>query len=303
MYFRKSTQLVLLIFITTTLIGCQKAKRDFYKAGEFHQGYPEIFNPIQEVLSFKIQSHTKLETNNDTIAIYIGFLKQGEHYGNWIARASNNQIMQLSTFDFKQNSNNEKDNIIDIEFNNSKNRISLKIIELDTIANKITYSWINQSTLTDSLTIQKIDVPLLQGKTFPAIELTDVNGTKFNWDSFKEQTIIINWWAVGCKPCREEIPSLNKLVDKYSNKNVKFLSITDDPLDRVSNFLKNNEFKYDITFLSENDRILFGSSYPKHIILDSTKTITFYKEGGSESISQEIDQQLTELNSKTITNK
>ena len=88
------------------------------------------------------------------------------------------------------------------------------------------------------------------------------------------------------------------MVNKYSDKNVQFISITDDSMDKVSDFLKNNEFKYDITFVSKNSRIIFGNSYPKNIVIDNSKTITLYKEGGNENVWQEIDQHLTELNNK-----
>ncbi|GAA5225249.1 TlpA family protein disulfide reductase [Membranihabitans marinus] len=288
--------LFVLIFISTILSGCQQKQKNLYKTAEFQQGFPEILGPIEKNLPFKIQSHSILKSNNDSIDIYIGVLKQGEQFGNWIALVSNNQLKQFSTIDFKQNSVNQKENDIDIEFNNSTNRVSLRIKELVNLENRITYSWINQSTLTDSLTVLRIDQPLVKGKTLPSIELTDIKGDKLNLNDINGQTIVINWWAVWCAPCRKEIPGLNKLVDKYSGKNVKFVSITDDSKDKVSKFLENNEFQYDITFISKEDRILFGNSYPKNIVIDSAKTITFYKEGGNEFVWQEIDQHLTEMN-------
>jgi peroxiredoxin len=287
----------ILIIVSTILFGCQKEQRNLYKTAKLERGFPEILKPFEKSLPFKIQSHSKLKTNNDSIDIYIGYLQQGDKSGNWIALAANNQIKQFSTVDFKKDSENEKENDIDLEFNNSTNRVSLRIEELDSIKNKIIYSWINQSILSDSLTILTIDKPLVKGKTFPSIEPVDINGEKFNLDNLKGQTIVLNWWAVWCAPCRIEIPGLNKLVDKYSDRNVKFISITDDSKDKVSDFLEKNEFLYDITFISKNDRILFGNSYPKNIVIDSNGIITFYDEGGNENTWIKIDQHLTELSS------
>lgn len=284
------------ILTLTVLSSCQKEQKKIYKTAEFQQGFPEILRPIEKSLPFKIQSHTILESNNDSIDIFVGFLMQGKQSGNWIAIASNNQIKQFSTVDFKQNTENERENDIDINFNNSTNRVSLRIKKLDTLENKITYSWINQSILSDSLTVLTIDKPLAKGKTFPSIELTNINGGKFNLNKLKGQTIILNWWAVWCAPCRKEIPGLNKLVSKYSDKNVRFLSITDDSKDKVSSFLEKNEFEYDITFISENDKVLFGNSYPKNIVIDKNSNISFYKEGGNENVWLEIDQHLTKMN-------
>ncbi len=284
------------ILTLTIISSCQKEQKSSYKTAKFQQGFPEILKPIEKSLPFKIQSHSVLESNNDSIDIYVGFLKQGKQSGNWIALASNNQIKQFTTVDFKQGSENKKENDIDIEFNNSMSRVSLRVKKLDTLENQITYSWTNQLILTDSLTVVTIDKPLIKGKMFPPIKLTDINGDIFNLNNLKGQTIVFNWWAVWCAPCRKEIPGLNKLVGKYSDKNVKFVSITDDSKDKVSSFLEKNEFKYEITFISKNDRVLFGNSYPKNIIIDSNKNITFYKEGGSENIWREIDQHLTKMN-------
>ncbi|MDE3742128.1 TlpA family protein disulfide reductase [Maribacter polysaccharolyticus] len=291
----KIEKLLILIFIATILNGCQKENKDLFKTTELENGFPEILKPLEKDLPFKILSHSILESKNDSIDIYFGSLKQGKQNGNWIALSANNKIKQFSTVDFKRNSENEKENDIDLQFNSSKNRVSLRIKELDTISNRITYSWINQNTLTDSLKVLTIDKPLAKGKIFPSIELTDINGEKLDLDNFNEQTIVINWWAVWCVPCRKEIPGLNKLVNKYADKNVRFISITDDSKERVSNFLINNEFNYNTTFVSENSRIIFGNSYPKNIVIDSTNTITLYKEGGNEFVWQEIDQHLTEL--------
>ncbi|WP_034923687.1 TlpA family protein disulfide reductase [Gillisia sp. CAL575] len=288
----------ILIFITTILAGCQKEQKNLYKTTELKQGYPEILKPLEKSLPFKIQSHSLLESNNDSIDIYLGTLKQGKQSGNWFALASNNKIKQFSTFDFRQNSENEKENDVDINFNNSTNRASLRIKEFDTIENRINYAWINQSTLADSVKISVIEKPLLKGKTFPKIGLTNMAKEKINLDNFKEQIIVINWWAVWCEPCRKEIPGLNRLVSKYSNKNVKFISITDDSLDKVSRFLEQNDFQYDITFITENGRKLFGNSYPKNIVLARNRTITYYTEGGNETKWQEIDKHLTELNTE-----
>lgn len=286
---------IILIFVSTILFGCQKEQKNLYKTAELEQGFPEILKPFEKSLPFKIQSHSKLKTNSDSIDIYIGFLKQGDKSGNWIALAANNQIKQFSTVDFNKDLENEKENDIELEFNNSTNRVSLRIEKLDSIKNKIIYAWIDQSVLTDSLTVLTIDKPLVKGKEFPSIESTSINGDKFDLDNLKGQTIVLNWWAVWCAPCRIEIPGLNKLVSKYSDRNVKFISITDDSKDKVSDFLEKNEFLYDITFISKNDRILFGNSYPKNIVVDNNGIITFYDEGGNENTWIKIDKHLTEL--------
>lgn len=286
---------IALFFILMILSGCQK-KQKIYKTAEFNDGLIKILNPVENSLPLKIKSYSVLETKNDTIDIYLGFLKQGQQAGNWIAVATKDQIRAFKTVDITHSK--EENNVIDVEFNNSTKLISLRIKKLDTVENKIIYSWVDQTGLTDSIAIIKNDKPIMEGKALPSIELTDINEDQYNLTRFKDQIIVLNWWSVSCAPCLKEIPGLNKLVNKYADKNVRFVSVTDDSINKVSSFLEKNEFRYDITFISEDDTEIFGNSYPKNIVIDSTKTISFYNEGGNENIWLEINEHLTKIYDK-----
>jgi thiol-disulfide isomerase/thioredoxin len=63
--------------------------------------------------------------------------------------------------------------------------------------------------------------------------------------------VLINFWATWCKPCRDEIPALNRLHKKYPQ--VRFVGINvDDPRNRgaIHGFLKKFPIDYEI-FLRE----------------------------------------------------
>ncbi len=53
-------------------------------------------------------------------------------------------------------------------------------------------------------------------------------GKKYSLDNFKEKYVYIDVWATWCGPCKREIPHLKKLVEKYKNKNIQFISISVD---------------------------------------------------------------------------
>lgn len=58
--------------------------------------------------------------------------------------------------------------------------------------------------------------------------------------------LFINLWATWCVPCREEFPTINKLVDEY--KNIDFIGISIDYPDEVESkiipFLKSQKAKF-----------------------------------------------------------
>ena len=44
----------------------------------------------------------------------------------------------------------------------------------------------------------------------PPFHLPDVEGSQFHLEDFRGKVLVVNFWAVWCKPCREEMPSLEK---------------------------------------------------------------------------------------------
>jgi len=73
-------------------------------------------------------------------------------------------------------------------------------------------------------------------------------------DDFKDTVFLIDFWATWCAPCIESIPHLNSLVEKYKDRNVKFISITYEPAKLVHKFLGDHPMKSDVG-LDEDFRI------------------------------------------------
>lgn len=110
----------------------------------------------------------------------------------------------------------------------------------------------------------------LEGTKFPDFTVTDVNGIKYNNEKFEGKTTVIKTWFINCKPCIAEMPELNKLVDMYKNKDVQFLSLAIDEKEPLLNFLKKNEFKYDV-LPNQKDLIqneLKLTAYPTHLVVN-----------------------------------
>jgi cytochrome c biogenesis protein CcmG/thiol:disulfide interchange protein DsbE len=52
------------------------------------------------------------------------------------------------------------------------------------------------------------------------------------------KAVVLNFWATWCMPCREEMPDLNRLADRYAAQSVAVLTITDETPDRIELFEK-----------------------------------------------------------------
>ncbi|WP_316835085.1 TlpA disulfide reductase family protein [Pedobacter nutrimenti] len=134
------------------------------------------------------------------------------------------------------------------------------------------------------------------GKVAPSFELFDIYGTKYTLQNLKGKVIVLNFWFAGCEPCKEEMPELNRLKEKYKDKGVVFLAIGRDNADRIKDFLKTNNFNY--TLLCDGKKTIdayqvFG--FPTSMVIDKSGLVSYSQLGGAgiaESLSREIDKQL-----------
>lgn len=59
----------------------------------------------------------------------------------------------------------------------------------------------------------------------PGFELQDMQGVSHQLKSYKGKTVIVNFWAVWCAPCRKEIPAMNQALAILKDENIAILGI------------------------------------------------------------------------------
>jgi len=264
-----------------------------YKSAKFISGCPEDIKPIKKQLGLENLTYTNLQTGIDSIKIVFGELTQGNSKGYWISSYFNNNLTSFSTASLvKDESSEYLSNNIDIKLENSSKKISL-YVKHNPNTNEILYSWLNGDKSQNELTIQKIEKPLDKNKSLPEFNITTLTDKNIMSTDFRGKFLVINWWATTCAPCRQEIPGLNKLVDKFSsNSKIVFLAIAFDDKDRVENYLNTNVFRYMQTLGDKNISKIFGKSFPKNLIVNPDGKIIYYSEGGHENTYQTIEKEL-----------
>ena len=71
----------------------------------------------------------------------------------------------------------------------------------------------------------------------PSFAIKDLNGNPLTSESLKGKVVLVNFWATWCGPCREEIPTLVALQQRYSRQVVVIgLSIDTKPAADVKKF-------------------------------------------------------------------
>lgn len=61
--------------------------------------------------------------------------------------------------------------------------------------------------------------------TAPAFEYPDLNDKIHKLADYKGKTLVINFWATWCPPCRKEMPSMNRAWKHLKAEGVQMLAI------------------------------------------------------------------------------
>ncbi len=86
-------------------------------------------------------------------------------------------------------------------------------------------------------------MPPVLPRAMPAFDLNDLSGKRWNSAEFKGKTVLVDFWATWCVPCREVKPIVEKVRAKYAAKGFNVLSVSiDEKRTALDQFLVKNKF-------------------------------------------------------------
>ncbi len=130
----------------------------------------------------------------------------------------------------------------------------------------------------------------------PAITLTDLSGNTFNPSRYKGQVVLINFWAVWCTPCREEIPQFMALEEKYGSRGFQAVGISlDDPEGALRDFCRESKVNYPIVMGNQKIAEAFGEvlGLPTTFLIGRDGLIHAKYEGATDF--PKLEQEITAL--------
>ncbi|MDQ3277567.1 MAG: TlpA family protein disulfide reductase [Bacteroidota bacterium] len=111
----------------------------------------------------------------------------------------------------------------------------------------------------------------MEGSELPDFDFADVNGKKYSKATTKGNILLLKCWFINCVACVQEFPALNKLVDKYNDRNdLRFVSLATDSKEKLLPFLSKRNFNYAVVPLAGEymtDKLKV-TEYPTHILVD-----------------------------------
>ncbi len=128
-----------------------------------------------------------------------------------------------------------------------------------------------------------------------------ISGNEMTLGEIKNnQPVLINFWALWCKPCRSEMKALNKLYNKYKENGFEIIGINiDTPRSsaKVESFIKTLGIDYYIA-LDPNSELFNdfnGQVLPLNILYDGKGNVVFRHTGYLPGDERELEKEIKKV--------
>jgi cytochrome c biogenesis protein CcmG/thiol:disulfide interchange protein DsbE len=142
--------------------------------------------------------------------------------------------------------------------------------------------------------------PVAAGKKAASFKLTDLQGDLVSMADLHGKVVFLNIWATWCAPCREEMPSMEKLYERLQgDKGFVMLAISQDTSSReeVMAYVKKHGYHFDVLLDPKNAvaEAYNVSGVPETFIIDREGRIVAHHSGAFDWSQPAIRDALEEL--------
>jgi thiol-disulfide isomerase/thioredoxin len=122
------------------------------------------------------------------------------------------------------------------------------------------------------------DLQAWTGGATPPLELQDLEGRTHRLSDYRGKVLLVNFWATWCEPCRDEMPSIERLRRSLRGEPFEVLAVNlAEPRSRIESFLAQMPLSFPV--LRDTDtqaaRAWKAKVLPSTYLLDATGRIRY----------------------------
>jgi thiol-disulfide isomerase/thioredoxin len=134
----------------------------------------------------------------------------------------------------------------------------------------------------------------------PGFTLEDMDEEKHSLKDLHGKVVLLNFWATWCPPCRREMPSMERLYQKFNGENFTVIAINQmEDGDHVFAYTGQLDVDPTFTILFDKDSKVSNnyqvSGLPTTYLIDKQGNIRFRAIGGREFDHPEVEKQILQL--------
>ena len=122
------------------------------------------------------------------------------------------------------------------------------------------------------------DKPAPSERPFDKVRLTNLQNKPLSLKQYEGKTILLNFWATWCKPCKEEMPSIERAQNILEDENIVFLMGSSESIEEITAFKINNNYKFNYIRI-ENSEELDIRALPTTFIFNAEGKLVFSEMG------------------------
>ena len=116
----------------------------------------------------------------------------------------------------------------------------------------------------------------------PNFTLKSLDGENVKLSELRGKVVLLNFWASWCGPCREEMPLLNKIHNKYEPLGFTILGVNvEEQSDAAKNFIAQRPVDFPILLDSSNEvsKMYDVVAMPTTVLIDRDGNMRFLHQG------------------------
>lgn len=91
------------------------------------------------------------------------------------------------------------------------------------------------------------ELKVANGARAQPLNLKTLEGVAHDLARYRGKVVLVNFWATWCEPCRDEMPSIERLKERLAGQPFEVLAVNvDEPESRVRSFLEKTPLKFTV---------------------------------------------------------
>jgi peroxiredoxin len=132
----------------------------------------------------------------------------------------------------------------------------------------------------------------------PDFTLKSLEGRNLRLAEQRGNVVLVNFWASWCGPCKQEMPHLNRLYDKYRAAGFTMLGINvDEDARTATSAAAKLAVRFPVLFDADKQvsRLYDLQSMPATVLIDRDGRVRYLHRGYREGLEEAYDRQIREL--------
>src|SRR5262249_32835603 len=125
----------------------------------------------------------------------------------------------------------------------------------------------------------------------PPLALTDLDGRLHELSAYRGKTVVLNFWATWCVPCREEMPSLQHLARRLADRGLVVLTVdVGEKPERIRRFLDQAQITLPVLLDPDSGtaRSWRAVGYPASYVIGPDGGVRYYYVGALDWTSDRV---------------